>query len=121
MYLPDSNFFKNKLPLSKSIHCKMSRTLICALLCGMVTNGDLQQYHGILINGNVGTQLYDPFNSPHALGNLQLGLQAGLNAWFAAAVIDGPLAYFASGFGSANCYFSVIRFDINTHSMLVSC
>jgi hypothetical protein len=31
------------------------------------TNG---QYHGILINGQFGTQIYDPFNTPHAQGTV---------------------------------------------------
>jgi hypothetical protein len=68
-------------------------TLVCVLIAASE-----QQYHGILINGvNGGTQLYDPFNSPHATGNLQLGLQADDSA--SAAVINGPLAYFYSGYG----------------------
>jgi hypothetical protein len=54
------------------------------------------QYHGILINGYEGTQLYDPFNVPHATGGLALELPTGENA-AGAAVINGPLAYFASG------------------------
>ncbi len=52
------------------------------------------QYHGILINGQFGTQIYDPFNAPHAQGNLSLGLANGANAYTGAAVISGPLAYF---------------------------
>jgi hypothetical protein len=56
------------------------------------------EYQGILINGYYGgTQLYDPFNTPHAQGNLDLGLQTGANALAGAAVINGHLAYFASG------------------------
>lgn len=61
-----------------------------------LTNG--QRYQGILMNGMYGgTQLYDPFNTPHARGNLQLGLQTGQNAYGGAAVISGQLAYFAGG------------------------
>jgi hypothetical protein len=72
--------------------------ITCGLLCMVATNG--QRYQGILINGFVGgTQLYDPFNSPHARGNLNLGLQTGQSAWLGAAVINGPLAYFATGDG----------------------
>jgi len=60
------------------------------------------EYQGILINGqNGGTQLYDPFNTPHAQGNLDLGLQPGKNAWRGAAVINGQLAYFACGLANA--------------------
>ncbi len=85
--------------------------MICICINVLVATGAEQQYHGILINGISGSQLYDPFNSPHALGNLQLGLQTGLNAWFAAAVIDGPLAYFASGFGSVNLFFQFLHLN----------
>ena len=42
-------------------------------------------------------QLYDPFNSPNAQGNLHLGLPTGRGAYFGAAVISGSMAYFASG------------------------
>ena len=69
---------------------------LVTLLCVLVVTSE-QQYHGILINGQYGTQLYDPFNSPHATGNLQLGLQTGTTAYEGAAVINGPLAYFNSG------------------------
>jgi hypothetical protein len=52
------------------------------------------QYHGILINGQEGTQIYDPFNTPHAQGNLMLDLQNGTTAFRTAAVLNGQLAYF---------------------------
>ncbi len=74
------------------------------LLCVVVAASGQQQYHGILINGVYGTQLYDPFNSPHAQGNLQLGLQTGDSADCSAAVINGPLAYFNSGYGIQWCF-----------------
>lgn len=52
-------------------------------------------YTGILINGlNGGTQIYDPFNTPPAHGNLQLGLNEK-TASGSAAVINGHLIYFA--------------------------
>jgi hypothetical protein len=74
----------------------MSRTISALLCLIVVTNG--QQYQGILINGRFGgTQTYDPFNSPHAQGNLNLGLDTGTGNYQGAAVINGPLAYFASG------------------------
>ena len=76
----------------------ISSERLLTLLCVLVAASG-QQYHGILINGQYGTQLYDPFNSPHATGNLQLGLQTGDSAWYGAAVINGPLAYFNSGQG----------------------
>jgi hypothetical protein len=50
--------------------------------------------HGILINGLAGTQLYDPFNTPHAQGNVQLGLQTGTAAQFSVGVTNGWMAYF---------------------------
>ncbi len=62
-------------------------------------SGQQDKYHGILINGYAGTQLYDPFNSPHARGNLTLGLSTSWSAYIAAAVINGPLAYFSGGIG----------------------
>jgi hypothetical protein len=45
-----------------------------------------------------GTQLYDPFNSPHAIGNLNFGLQSGANAFCSQTVNNEDLAYFASGY-----------------------
>lgn len=62
-----------------------------------IVNSINGQYHGILINGFYGTQLYDPFNTPHARGDLELGLQTGANANYGATVISSQLAYFASG------------------------
>ncbi len=57
----------------------------------------IAHYNGILMSGHIGgTQVYDPFNSPHAQGNLQLGLELNKNAHAGAAVINGHLAYFAS-------------------------
>jgi hypothetical protein len=51
------------------------------------------------MNGNAGgTQVYDPFNTPHAIGNLHLGLPAGADAQDGAAVINGNLAYFGSAY-----------------------
>ncbi len=73
--------------------------IICSVfLCLIAVNAQQQKYHGILINGFSGdTQLYDPFNSPNAQGNLHLGLPTGRNAYFGVAVMSGSLAYFASG------------------------
>ena len=68
------------------------KIVVCVLICSVHA-----QYHGILINGQYGTQIYDPFNTPHAQGNLPLGLQMGGNALGAAAVINDQWAYFASG------------------------
>jgi hypothetical protein len=59
------------------------------------------EYHGILINsaaGYAGTQLYDPFNAPHAIGNLSLRLQNVSQGVCGAALASSPLAYFASPF-----------------------
>ncbi len=70
--------------------------VLAALLSTKLTTH--AQYHGILINGqHGGTQIYDPFNAPHARGNLYLGLQFGYSAQGGAAVINGQLAYFNSG------------------------
>ncbi len=55
------------------------------------------QYQGILINGINGTQLYDPFNVPHAQSDLQFTLQTDGNGADGAAVINGHLAYFGAG------------------------
>jgi hypothetical protein len=55
------------------------------------------------MNGQLGgTQLYDPFNAPHVRGNLTLGLPSGNGAWAgsAAAMSNGQIAYFASGYYS---------------------
>ena len=70
-------------------------------IIGALTNGQ-QEYHGILINGMHGTHLYDPFNTTNVIGNLELGLQTGSSRERpagGAAVINGQLAYFASGDG----------------------
>src|SRR5580693_8249661 len=62
------------------------------------TNAQSSVYHGVLINGQWGgTQLYDPFNTPHARGNLQLGLQTFASASGSAAAIQGEFVYSASG------------------------
>ena len=80
---------------------------VCLAVCALVTRARAQSYHGILINGQYGTQIYDPFNTPHAQGNLTLGLQTGTNAWGGAAVINGQMAYFCGG-GEFECCLSRI-------------
>jgi N-acetylneuraminic acid mutarotase len=45
--------------------------------------------------------LYDPFGTPNAQGNLQLGLHTGWSSSGSAAVINGQLAYFTGGNGVA--------------------
>ncbi len=51
---------------------------VCLAVCALVTRARAQSYHGILINGALGgTQIYDPFNTPHARGNLQLASADG--------------------------------------------
>lgn len=73
----------------------MNEIIICTLLYIRVAS---TEYTGILINGAFGgTQLYDPFNSPHTVGNMHLGLQFGRGALQGAAAIHGPLAYFSGG------------------------
>jgi hypothetical protein len=71
-----------------------SCALVCMAMCSLAASAHAQ-YHGILINGYYkGTQVYDPFNAPHAHGHLHLGLPAGMNVTEGAAVINGQLAYF---------------------------
>jgi hypothetical protein len=53
------------------------------------------QYQGILINGQAGTQLYDPYSTP-AGKSIQLALPTGTNALGGAAAINGQMAYFGS-------------------------
>jgi hypothetical protein len=67
--------------------------VLAVVLTATRTNG---QYHGILINGQQGTQLYDPFNTPHVQGYLEMGLAMQYAAQSGAAVINGQLAYFGS-------------------------
>jgi hypothetical protein len=43
--------------------------------------------------------LYDPFNAPHAHGNLELALQTGLSSWGGGAAVNGQFVYFGSGNG----------------------
>jgi hypothetical protein len=84
-------------------------------------NPACQAYDGILINGGYGcfatSQLYDPFSTPQARGNLYVGLQRGLQAIGSAAVINGHLAYFASGYqGTAFSYLCFERTnDLQAH------
>jgi hypothetical protein len=73
--------------------------IVCLVVVGVTTS--IHGYQGILINGQYGTQIYDPLATPHVQGNMQLGLQIGANAIGGAAVISGEMAYFASG--GTNC------------------
>jgi hypothetical protein len=80
---------------------------VCVAACALAACARAQSYHGILINGLFGgTQIYDPFNAPHAQGNLKLGLQAGNSALTGAAVINGQMAYFC---GSGRFEFCLLR------------
>ncbi len=81
---------------------KLNTVIFCVMFAALIR----AEYHGILINGfNGGTQLYDPFSTPHAQGNLKLGLQTA--SYGDAAVINGHLVYFASGdAGAANYKFA---------------
>lgn len=75
------------------------RTLTRFAILLAASSSAQSSYQGILINGKFGgSQLYDPFNTPHAQGNLTLGLQTGGDAYSGSAVIIGPLAYFGAGF-----------------------
>jgi hypothetical protein len=50
-----------------------------ACFIGVVTSEPNNQGGGILINGALGgTQMYDPYNEPHATGNLTFGLPTGI-------------------------------------------
>jgi hypothetical protein len=84
------------------MHVKIVFTTVVALFLSTSLTIDGHQssvYHGILINGQFGTQLYDPFNEPHAQGNLPLGLPTANAAWGSSAVLYGPFAYFADATG----------------------
>jgi hypothetical protein len=71
-------------------------TIGVALFVALATASTHAQYRGILINGQTGTQLYNPFGVPHALGNLNLGLPEGATTESGIAVISGQLAYFTA-------------------------
>ena len=105
------------------MHCFTTKSGFCVqvlIACSFVTStANGQSYHGILINGQQGTQLYDPFNTPHAQGNLQLGLQTGNAAQHGAAVINGQLAYFASGVAGTFWYHKCGRTCFAGTSFLV--
>ena len=87
------------------MHCFTTKSGFCFqvfIAYSFVTStANGQSYRGILINGYYGTQLYDPFNTPNAQGNLQLGLPTAhtANAVHGAAVISGTLAYFGGSYG----------------------
>jgi hypothetical protein len=56
--------------------------------------------------------LYDPFNTPHARGDLKLGLQTSANANYGAAVVSGQLAYFVSGNAGRTKKCSKIKYSL---------
>jgi len=92
---------------------QLTSTLI--VLAALARTGMSAGYTGILINGRwtgAGTQLYDPFNTPHSTGNLQLGLPT--DAIDSDAIIIGPLAYF----GGANEAFVVYNTATNSTKTL---
>lgn len=70
----------------------------CGLVCCVLVTCVSGQYQGILINGKYGgTQIYNPFNTPNAIGNLSLGLQPGAHAFCGVATVnDEQLAYFGA-------------------------
>ena len=74
--------------------CRVALSVLLLLAANTIGQ---QRLRGILINGLYGTQLYDPFNAPHAHGKLTLGLSTGMAAQAGCAVIDGQLAYFLVG------------------------
>ena len=78
---------------TRTMRAELRFALVVSLTLA-TTNGI--EYQGILMNGVEGTQLYDPFNEPHARGNLALGLLTADDA-VGAAVINGHLAYFLGG------------------------
>ena len=63
-------------------------------------NLGLTLYTGFLLNGEYGgTQIYDPSNVPHGIGNLAFGLPSGPSAFAGAAVAcGGQQLYFGSGY-----------------------
>lgn len=84
--------------MPENMHRTFALFGVVVLAVALTTNGQYMagNYRGILMNGINGTQVYDPFNTPHIYGYLQLGLQTSLNAKGGAAVINGNVAYFAS-------------------------
>jgi hypothetical protein len=85
--------------MSTTIFAASKQQLVAVTMTVVALNMKLVncEYHGILINGQFGTQLYDPFNAPNAQGNLFLGLPTGTNALGGAAVIKSRFAYFGGG------------------------
>jgi hypothetical protein len=85
---------------------------VCLAVCALATRARAQSYHGILINGYYGggTQIYDPFNTPHAQGNLTLGLQKSYFASGGAAVINGQMAYFCGNGGFECCLLRILSY-----------
>ncbi len=68
-----------KKSIKNRMHCFTTKSGFCVqvlIACSFVTSTTTgQPYRGILINRpQHGTQLYDSFNTPHAQGNLRLGL-----------------------------------------------
>ncbi len=95
----------NKLKHRKIMHAALNAFLCVStvLLTGQLTNG---RYQGILINGvGGGTQLYDPFNTPHARVILNSGLQTGIDTIGGAAVIIGDIAYFGGGYQGGSKFY----------------
>jgi hypothetical protein len=99
---------------TKNIHKNMevSTFALTAVVFLLTTlNPPCQAYDGILINGyGCGTQIYEPFRTPHARGDMYVGLQRGWPVKGNAAVINGHLAYFASGYLGTTA-FSYLCFE----------
>jgi hypothetical protein len=81
------------------MNCITCALLVLGVFSTLAICASRQQYHGILINGPAGTQLYDPFNKPHILGNLSLHLQTFDGAQYGSAANNGQLAFFGGSGG----------------------
>jgi hypothetical protein len=82
------------------MHIFIIMCLILSTFAQVAKSGN--RYNGILINGEHGTQLYDPFNTPHSIGNLSLRLQSGQDARGGSAIVVDHTAYFGGGIGGKN-------------------
>jgi hypothetical protein len=75
---------------------------VCILFVVIIFNGHVvnsieDELTGVLINGQYGTQLFDPIDAPHETGQLNIGLPTATGALGSAAVLgNDDRAYFAN-------------------------
>jgi hypothetical protein len=81
----------------------MHFSLIIVVVCILFAKIAIANYNGILMIGHSGFQIYDPLNTPHAIGNLQIQPENRLDVL--GMVINGNLVYFlCSELAFINCY-----------------